>query len=827
MSFWSSDRNPVAAANVLWDIGRALSKLEGEGELVKQHTIFLEKLKNTLKAVNDAMKEGPILQVLQDDVAAIWKPLLETEVEMLSFMGLDEDLVKTENMESITSKFYMKTVYYQRFSSNITRLQNEVVIPLRGLHRSITTMVTRNLSRSWQTLGRWTTECKCYIDQRLVRQTKVWFRPISWVEEKCQAYIDNISLSDCEWVFSKQEYIDWYNQLSKKISPILWISGISGVGRTHVAASVVQKLREDRRTVAYLFFFDETTITNADARTLIGTLCWNLLNQFPEDIELLSEVCNKDGEPTETEIQTFFQRISGRRDAIILLNGLDEVSLNDKERGKLCQFLASSSGVCNVIIISQELEHIWREFSNHNTITRISNCEADFWNEIERIPTRCAAGFESSEEKEQGRICAEPKSCEVTREYGIQFPGSREDQYQVYAMLRHRICESRLPAHIARRIIDEAKYWIKSTFERGEPLIVNGKKTKRNVPYLLSDPIDGARHFSVRNVIATCRRNQVWTAYPDRGGSYEDSSTSFDIIVRDPDGSIRNLDLKGRSAWLDVGNYLGRPTRPIIGFNKPYNRQKSWMCLIKPGSRLGVVPKAINWFNFVDVIRIEIFSTFLLEEEHGQHEALRSFMQKREEILEQIWNTRKQNRSPTDNPTHVEQALLNARYEKELLLNNWDRNNVQSLGKQNKPLLPSNHKSLSYTRSTLRSPRSSILVYREDVDQLRPTLVSKVLKHSNKQMVVKHSNKQIPLDDTNHNDKNAHSSTSTTFVRMIRELVRPKVRPGYKRLEWTCVSDFLQPPTTYTRSHHRLAGNLSTVILKKGHRGLLIDLPPD
>jgi hypothetical protein len=154
MSFWSSDRNPVAAANVLWDIGRALSKLEGEGELVKQHTIFLEKLKNTLKAVNDAMKEGPILQVLQDDVAAIWKPLLETEVEMLSFMGLDEDLVKTENMESITSKFYMKTVYYQRFSSNITRLQNEVVIPLRGLHRSITTMVTRNLSRSWQTLGR-------------------------------------------------------------------------------------------------------------------------------------------------------------------------------------------------------------------------------------------------------------------------------------------------------------------------------------------------------------------------------------------------------------------------------------------------------------------------------------------------------------------------------------------------------------------------------------------------------------------------------------------------------------------------------------------------
>ena len=372
MSFWSSDRDPVAAANVLWDIGRALSELEGEGELLKEHTIFLEKLKNAMEAVSEAMKEGPIPQGLQDDITAMCKSLLEKEVGMVSFVGLNEDDVKTENIKSVTVKFYMKIAYYQCFSRKITRLQNEVVIPLRGLHQSITTMFPQNLSRSWQKFNRWATESKCHIDKRLVRQTKEWLQPVSSVEEKYQAYIDNISSSNCEWFFSMQEYIDWHNQLSKKSSPILCISGIPGVTRTQVAARIVQELHKDRRTVTYLFYVERTT-ASIDARQLIGTLCWNLLNQFPEDVELLPGVCNKDGEPTETEIQTFFQRMCERRDAIILLDGLDECSMKAKEREKLCQFLASSNGVCDIIIFSQELKDIKRNLTDYDSLLRISD----------------------------------------------------------------------------------------------------------------------------------------------------------------------------------------------------------------------------------------------------------------------------------------------------------------------------------------------------------------------------------------------------------------------------------------------------------------------
>ena len=150
---------------------------------------------------------------------------------------------------------------------------------------------------------------------------------------------------------------------------------------------------------------------------------------------------------------------------------------------------------------------------------------------------------------------------------------------------------------------------------------------------------------------------------------------------------------------------------------------------------------------------------------------------------------------------------------------------MQSLEKQKRPLMPSTDKSLTYTESTPRSPRSSLSVYMPQ--QLGPTPSSTRRKHSNEKTFFTVPDEQIPLDYSNHGDKNAQSSPWKTFVRMIRELVRPKVRPGYKRLEWTCVSDFLQPPPIYTRSHHRLAENLSTAILKKRHRDVLINLPPD
>lgn len=808
MSFWSSDRDPVAAASVLRDVGRALSELDLEG-LVKEHTAFLDILKRLLEAVQKIMKRGLFPHSLQDDIAAIWKSLLNTEVEMVSSMGLNESEVKTEDMKSVTSKFYMKIAYYERFSSKMIALRKEVAVPLSRLHSGVTMIFSQNPSRSWEAIERWTAESKRYTENGLVHQIKEWLRPKSEVQDIYHAYTNTVLSPDCDWFLSKKEYVDWSTKSVRGGNRILWISEILGVRRTQVAARVIEKLREDERTVAY--FFSKETFSKGDVRSVIATLCWQLLTQFPEDIGLLSEVFNKGCEPNEINIRGCLQRMCQKRHAIILLDGFDRRYYGSIQWDRLGLFLESLRSVCDIIVFDTVLQSIKWDLTCQGEIPLTVECADDFWKEMEKVPARYVAGLEASDDKMEQGVNAKIRAYEDIEEQDVHFPVTREDQYRVYAMIRDRASGSRLPAYVARQIIDQAEYWVKSTFERREPLETNAGEAKRNVPYLLSDPIDGASHLPVRKIIITCSHDEVWSEYPDKHGSYEGSDAYFDCVVRKSNGDIRE-------PWSGRRHIYDAP----LGTQPTFFR----LNLIEPGDKLAILPKAIapRWIDFVETVRIEIFSTFILEEKDG-HDGVRGFEQRYTKLLARIKDARKQARLPTDKPKDVEQALPSTRFKRKSKLSNWNRQRVQSLEKQKRPLMPSTEKSLTYTESKLRSPRSSLSVYMPD--QLGPTPFPTRREHSNEKIFFTVPDEQIPLDYTNHDDKNAHSSTWTTFIRMIRELVRPKVRPGYKRLEWTCVSDFLQPPTIYTRLLDRLAGNLSTVILKKRHRDLSIDLPPN
>ncbi|CAN9266083.1 unnamed protein product [Alternaria alternata] len=158
MAFWSSVREPVAAAKVLHEIGQGFSKLEETGELVKQHTDFLERLEDTFKAVNKSKKDGIVPQALQDNVKAISAPLRKAEVDMLEFMGLNEDdLILTPDIKSSTSRIFWRTMYHEEFSRNITNLRDEVAIPLLGLHTSLATMCSQNrpiTKKEFEEMGR-------------------------------------------------------------------------------------------------------------------------------------------------------------------------------------------------------------------------------------------------------------------------------------------------------------------------------------------------------------------------------------------------------------------------------------------------------------------------------------------------------------------------------------------------------------------------------------------------------------------------------------------------------------------------------------------------
>jgi hypothetical protein len=782
MSFWSSDRAPAEAANILCKIGEGFSKLEETGKLVEELTAFLENLQSTFESVENPKYDWIVRQAVQDNVTAISEPLRKAEVDMLKFMGLNEDdLSLTPDMKSSTARIFWRTMYHEKFSAIITKLRDEVAISLLGLHMSLATMCPQNLPRTKKKLEGWAATSKRFIDKRLMYQANEWLRPVSLVREQYQSYINNVSFANCEWFFSKQQYIDWYNHLSNKGSPILWISGILGVGRTQIAARVVQKLREERRMVAY-FFLGKATRLDANFRNIMVTLCSELLNQFPEDVDLLPEVRNNDSEPTETEIRDCLLRICERRDAIIVLDGLvlDDfgldsllldnlgldspgwVSEEDGKSNKLWQFFATLNRVCDVIIFSREDPHVKQSLSDHDPMPHISNCEADFWNEVEKVPTRYAAESKTQDEMTERVVNARIGSDEGIRERVIRFPRSREDQCQVYAMLQHTASRSRLPAHVARQIIDEADYLFKSTFERHESLEIIGDKIKRNIPYLLSDPIEGTQHSPIRKIIVTCKHNEVWRKFPGKNDDNESSSKYFDLIVRKANGSVQHI-------WFDHR----------LGTIKSSN--------IRSGDRIGIVPNAITpgLADFIEIVRIEIFSTFIDNEERRfDVRRLREARTNTERNKVPAWirNAAKQTPSFTKTSKGTEQKLPNARYETNSQLSIRVEDDVQFLGKQNVPLPPSPDRYLSYSESTLRSRGSSISSYYEDADQLEPTTIPTITDKPNE---------QTPAHHTDRRDGNARSSILVAFVKMIRKLLRPAVRPGYRRLEWTCVSDSL------------------------------------
>jgi hypothetical protein len=741
MPFWSSDRDPVAAVIVLRDVGGALSGLV-EGGLVKEQTFFLENLKNTLEAVNKAMKEGLFPHDLQENITAIRKSLLDTEVEMVSSMGLNEDEVKNEDMKSVTSRFYMKITYYERFSKKIMKLREEVAMPLSGLHSGVTTMVPQNPPRSWETIQRSTAESTRYTEKILVHQIKEWLRPTSQAQDIYQVRTNKIHSSNCDWFFSKKEYVNWSTRSMWKGTRILWVSGIYGARRTQITARVIESLREDERTVAC--FTSRGTLSRGDIRSVVATLCWELLNQFPEDVRLLTEVFNRGCEPTETNIRDCLQRMCQKRHATIILDGLDEYLFGEK-KAELCRLLVSLNSVCSVMVFSRKPTHIIPSLKSEDASPLTLNCEADFRKEIEETPARYTAKLKASDEKTRQGVNAKMRAYDKNKEQAIYFPSSREDQVRVYAMLRDRARRTRLPAHVARLIIDQAGYWVKSTFE------INAGEAKRDIPYLLSDPIDGASRFPVRKVITTCSHDQVWKEYPDKHGTYKGSDSYFDFIVLKYDGAASEVrfDLKDVNG---VHNQL--ETLPVF----------HWLSNIRPGDRIGIAPKAIapGWIDFVEMVRIEIFSTFLLEDyDRFEQGDIRSLGQIKD--------------------------LGYPRYSRKALL---------SLG----PILAasmivSSILDACFDPSRESSPEERVVMLRVVMSTLASVSILALLSFS------AFTSGPSTLRPKGYAIRPAVGRVKmilTTSIKMMQKLLRPGVRPGFRRLEWTCVSDFLQPPATYT-----------------------------
>ncbi|EOA82522.1 uncharacterized protein SETTUDRAFT_22509 [Exserohilum turcica Et28A] len=411
MSFGWSAGDVVVAVQILCRVGIALSETHGAKAQVKEDMAFLEHLEKTLQNVNKAVGNGLTSTGLQGKVDAIHQPLLKTKSKILSYMELTQD--GKGDAVDFAVRSLKKIIYCEYFSKQVGKLKEKIAIPLQGIQLELAMLNLGRLQFTQETLEKGFASTKQFHDKELLHKIKAWLQPVSTVQDTYNTNITSLLPGTCEWLFQKEEYVDWYSQFPKKTSPLLWISGIPGAGKTTLAAKIIQRLGQDGQTVCY--FFSKGSAQRSDVRKILTTLCWELLNQFSEDGEFLQEAYYKGGEPTETDMKDCLSLICEKRNAVILVDGLDECTLDTRKN--LCALLVTLVAHSNVVVISRELEDIKQglaKIPNHLGLVHINISESDTRDDLKKVI-----------EKETQRLglSAEETKKEITRRLQIGCKG--------------------------------------------------------------------------------------------------------------------------------------------------------------------------------------------------------------------------------------------------------------------------------------------------------------------------------------------------------------------------------------------------------------------
>ncbi|USP80285.1 uncharacterized protein yc1106_07559 [Curvularia clavata] len=362
MEFGFSPGDVVLAAQFLYKVGKALSDAHGAPKQVKEDTAFLDNLIDTLGSVLNAIDDGLVPDSVRKKIEAIQGPLLEKKDKMAEYMDLTRP--GERNLKDIVTRPYKKIKYCQYFTEKVKELRETVAIPLDGLHVDLTLFSLGRLQTTREAVEKRLTRNQQTHEQGLLRSIKEWLRPISAIEDTYNTTVANLLSGTCEWLF---------------------------------------KLNQDKRTVAY--FFCDGTAQRDDVRGLMATLCWQLLNQFPEDAELLSQAYYKGGEPTETDMKDCLGQMCEKRDAVILLDGLDECTVDTRRR--LCMLLTSLASLSNVIVLSRELEDIQKGLSRVPEpfgLARIRISEFDTTADLEKLIIEEAKQLGVSDEETRREI---------------------------------------------------------------------------------------------------------------------------------------------------------------------------------------------------------------------------------------------------------------------------------------------------------------------------------------------------------------------------------------------------------------------------------------
>jgi hypothetical protein len=166
-----------------------------------------------------------------------------------------------------------------------------------------------------------------------------WLQPAA-VEDDFRELLSRRHVGTCQWVFDREEYKSW----SARSSPMLWIYGKPGSGKSVCTATIVEHLRTQHSIVAY-FFCKLGDETKNNLESILRTWLWQILKQAPQSISLALRHRHQGSEsqnPIEM-IKDVLKEIIQKSSKLIWLvvDGFDECNLGPSSADKLMQFISA------------------------------------------------------------------------------------------------------------------------------------------------------------------------------------------------------------------------------------------------------------------------------------------------------------------------------------------------------------------------------------------------------------------------------------------------------------------------------------------------------
>ncbi|QKX57552.1 uncharacterized protein TRUGW13939_04669 [Talaromyces rugulosus] len=264
-------------------------------------------------------------------------------------------------------------------------------------------------------------------------------------------------------------------------------------------------------------------------------------------------------------------------------------------------------------IVEENMEVIDLLLANHSTMD-IKN-EASLTPLALAVENRCSGAIQRLQ---TANTIVERLDARVPTQPSIYWPRHPRDIFEVYWVLQLAWAPHKPPQFILLRILDLARYWLRSQASRVGLISCDEKECQDRRPYLTSEPIRGGKYRPVREIqFVIWSHDQGFSSYPELHGTFESSFTWFEVGIKQLPERL-SIDIREEERVLTANIHASRKLRRHqIIYGELAIKQMGWVEKLQVGDRVSIIPMARYpaWRNFVSEASIEIFSTCLVRVE--------------------------------------------------------------------------------------------------------------------------------------------------------------------------------------------------------------------